>query len=37
MHNLAGQHPELVKKMECKWQEWAHQYKVLPKPVQANK
>jgi arylsulfatase A-like enzyme len=36
MHNLAGQHPELVKKMGRKWQEWAHQNQVLPKPVRAK-
>ena len=36
MHNLAGKHPELVKKMGRKWQEWAHQNQVLPKPVRAK-
>ncbi|HXH98842.1 MAG TPA: arylsulfatase [Sphingobacteriaceae bacterium] len=36
MNNLAKQNPELVKKLETKWQEWAHKSHVLPKPSAAN-
>ncbi|MGV3641122.1 MAG: arylsulfatase [Adhaeribacter sp.] len=36
MHDLAAQHPEIVSRLDKKWQEWAHQNKVLPKPGPAQ-
>lgn len=30
MNNLAGQHPEIVKRMAAQWQEWAEANDVLP-------
>jgi len=35
--NLAAQYPELVKKLESKWLEWANAKNVLPKPEVKSK
>jgi arylsulfatase A-like enzyme len=32
MHNLASQHPDIVKDLAEAWQHWAENNKVLPKP-----
>ncbi|AKQ46182.1 arylsulfatase [Rufibacter radiotolerans] len=37
MNNLAAQHPEKVKQLAAKWQEWADQNQVFPKPTVASK
>ncbi len=33
-HNIAAQHPELVREMGQKWQEWADSHQVFPKKLQ---
>ncbi|WP_338152730.1 sulfatase-like hydrolase/transferase [Rufibacter ruber] len=35
--DLADKHPEIVKSMAAKWQEWATSHQVLPKPNVAKK
>ena len=32
-HNLADQHPERVKAMAVRWEQWAHRAQVLPQPT----